>query len=69
MNTIPATLIKNNDVVLMPKASRYVRVVSHVTDINTRAVRVTYCNMVTGKGERTKTLLPFTHVTLYPLPL
>jgi len=69
MNTIPARLINNNDVVLMPKATRYVRVVSVVTDLVTRKVSVTYCNINTGKGMRTKTLKPFDHVTMYPLPL
>jgi len=69
MDTIAARHIRTDDVVLMPNAKVIVRVVSVVTDLHTRRVRVSYANINTGKGMRTKTLKPFDQVGLYlPTP-
>lgn len=65
--TSPAAWVRVGDRVLLPKATRYVRIVNveyAVSDI--RDIRVTYADINTGKGIRTRSIRRNARVILYP---
>jgi hypothetical protein len=58
--TMPVAWIRKGDRTLLPGATRYVRILA------VEGSRVTYADLNTGKGIRTRTLAPNARCVMYP---
>jgi hypothetical protein len=67
MPTSPAAWIREGDRVCLPRARRFVRVVGiSPSPMDSRYVRVTYADINSGKGIRTRAIRTNARVILYP---